>query len=196
MNKTEECLDISVFRCLPVRWSKYTTNSFCETSVAAQVMAKPLKTDELLKQISPLSVFRRTDSMHSVAGLLCSAQWRRQLRLSFYPHFSWTKAESSGELKWPLRRCGRRRCSLCCCLSGRWSAGRTGCRSSPAGRWRWGSRSSSRLSGPSPFGGEGRKEWNETWASSEPLSRSTFLGRCQYRATHDGNVLQSGWIYM
>lgn len=33
-------------------------------------LQKKLKANELLKQISPLSVFRRTDSMHSIPGVL------------------------------------------------------------------------------------------------------------------------------
>lgn len=143
-------------------------------SVAAQATVKPLKTNELLKQTSPLSVFRRTDSMHSVPGLLQSPVVQAVLA-SFLPPFSPTKAESSGELKWPLRRYGRQRCSLCCCLLGRWSAGRTGCRSLPAGRWHWGSRSSSRLLGPSPWWRRTEKmQWDS--ASSEPQSWSVFLG--------------------
>lgn len=36
-------------------------------SVAAQAMVKPLKTNELLKQISPLSVFIRTQCSRLVA---------------------------------------------------------------------------------------------------------------------------------
>lgn len=50
----------------------------------------------------------------------------------------------------PSRRCGRQRCFLCCCLSGRWSAGRRGCQSWPAGRWHWGSQFSSLLWGLGP----------------------------------------------
>lgn len=51
----------------------------------------------------------------------------------------------------PCRFRGRRRCSGCCSLSGRWSEGRWGSRSSLAGRWRWWCPPWSLLWAPLPF---------------------------------------------
>lgn len=105
----------------------------------------------------------------------------------FYLIFAFLSQKSSSELNRPLPRRGRRRCSLCCCLSSRWSAGRTGCRSLPAGRWHWGSRFSSRLLGPSPW--RRRTEKLKSWTAEQ-----IHTAYCRYMVTHCGHFCTSGWI--